>query len=267
MKTINAHNLLELGEIALKHSVKKKKLFGGQKLKLNEDDFWREITSIDWVKTMLDLPSSIDRDREEDYVLVTITEPLDDKIRLAFYGFQQMSEEVAIRIDENEGNSPANKQALLEWIDKEYGTEEVEEGEYVYVGEGGLEDLGIEFISSASEKLRFEEEERKKEETSIKAEEGRKSEEELKERIFKQCGENGEEVWQNYKQQNLCLDMPIELVRMMKGQEDDQKESVSKSSGSKTQLFYGKITGDRGGVSYTLRVDFENGFCSGWNDL
>ena len=74
-------------------------------------------------------------------------------------------------------------------------------------------------------------------------------------------------VWQSYKEGDLCYDMPIELVRLMKGKEGQKKQSASKSGGTKTQLFYGKKTSKRGTVSYTLRIDFENGRCSGWTDL
>ena len=55
MKTINAQNLEELGKLYLKHSEQKKKLFGGEKLKLNENEFWFELVSIDWFKKLFNL--------------------------------------------------------------------------------------------------------------------------------------------------------------------------------------------------------------------
>ena len=59
MKTIDTEQLKELGKLYLKHSKKKKKLFGGEKLKLNDNDFWFELVSIDWFKELFDLSSDV----------------------------------------------------------------------------------------------------------------------------------------------------------------------------------------------------------------
>jgi len=281
MKTIDTEQLKELGKLYLKHSKKKKKLFGGEKLKLNDNDFWFELVSIDWFKELFDL--SID-------VTIEDFEHWDEEK----YGFSfnnklavgEISKEIAknnLTLEDIE-DLATNVQPFKSSSMINYYLKELQKTE------------GIKFVSIEKEKKAAREKEKKaaraeaeKEKTAkiiaagaevekeknaarvAKAEKERLKQEAaeaaLKERIIKEGGENGEEIWKSYKKKELCYDMPIEFVRLMKGKEGQKKQSASKSSGTKTQLFYGKKTSKRGSVSYTSRIDFENGLCSGWTDL
>lgn len=284
MKTINAQNLEELGKLYLKHSEQKKKLFGGEKLKLNENEFWFELVSIDWFKKLFNLSIDVTIedfrywDSEEEYGFSFNNKlaigAISEEIAMRTAGMKVHSQKATEILQPNKltlediedlvVNPPNFKSMIAYYLKKLQKTEGIKFSSFVAEKKKAEREEAARKKKAAKEEAREEAAEKRRQRDEEKRLKQKAAESAFKERIIEK---HGEEIWKSYKKKKLCFDMPIELVRLMKGKEGQKKQSASKGSGTKTQLFYGKKTSKRGTVSYTLRIDFENGLCSGWTDL
>ena len=230
MKTIDTEQLKELGKLYLKHSKKKKKLFGGEKLKLNDNDFWFELVSIDWFKELFDLSIDVTIEdfeywnSEKKYgfsfnnrlVVGAISEEI-AKNNLTLEDI----EDLATNVQPFKSNSMINhylknlqktegikfvsiekaKKAARE-KEKNAARTEAEKEKTAKIIAAGAE---VEKEKNAARVAKAEKERLKQEATAAAAEAA------LKERIIKEGGENGEEIWKSYKKRNCATTCRLSL--------------------------------------------------------
>jgi hypothetical protein len=74
------------------------------------------------------------------------------------------------------------------------------------------------------------------------------------------------EVWQAYKRGKICLDMPMNLVGMLKGTKYEEKRNVTKKATILTYK-YGKSENRQGNWRYDIEVKYENNVVISFRDL
>ena len=74
------------------------------------------------------------------------------------------------------------------------------------------------------------------------------------------------EVIKSFKNDIICLDMPMEMVDFLKGEKFNRKRSVSKK-GTTERYNYQPYESSRGNTKYKLEVDFQDGLVIKFQDL
>ena len=74
------------------------------------------------------------------------------------------------------------------------------------------------------------------------------------------------EVIKSFKNDIICLDMPMEMVDFLKGEKFNRKRSVSKK-GATERYNYESYESSRGNTKYKLEVDFQDGLVIKFQDL